>query len=450
VPVNRARWLLATVLAISLCAGTASVVLVDQQLGAAQRDYKQALAAVQGDLSAAARAGYADDDLAPARQRLQALRQAQLPVLVWAQATYLEDQAGRLRDLRSALHQGEARADQAARQDLDRQLASAGAGLDRDRSLQVPDKTTNGLASRLDALGKRAAGAKTIGEVRRADTDAKALVDDVNRAGAEQEAENAAIQQAADALLAQQKGSGDALRKLGGAALAGGRNDATVAAYEAKPGRFPAIDQVMAAYDRLESYAPKLGSADPKDVAFAAAALQRYAGQIHSLLLQNLGPKHIVVSFQDQHVWVYQGQDVVMESAVTTGIRGAGPYGTDFGPMKVIFTSHPWKMHSPWPKGSPYWYPDTEVQWTVFFTTSGESFHDANWEPDSELGPGSQYDLSTRSHGCIHLPLGDAQWLYGWADLNTPVDVYPGNGQPVAEQLSEITTDDQGNPLNPA
>jgi hypothetical protein len=39
--------------------------------------------------------------------------------------------------------------------------------------------------------------------------------------------------------------------------------------------------------------------------------------------------------------------------------------------------------------------------------------------------------------------------MYGWADLGTPVDIYPGDGTPVAQQLAQMTTDDQGNPLNP-
>ena len=38
--------------------------------------------------------------------------------------------------------------------------------------------------------------------------------------------------------------------------------------------------------------------------------------------------------------------------------------------------------------------------------------------------------------------------MNGWATEGTPVDVVPGNGQPVAEQLSEMTTDSQGKPLS--
>jgi lipoprotein-anchoring transpeptidase ErfK/SrfK len=118
--------------------------------------------------------------------------------------------------------------------------------------------------------------------------------------------------------------------------------------------------------------------------------------------------------------------------------------------MKVVHKDHPWKMHSPYPKGSPYWYPDTVVQYATFFTWSGESIHDAAWEPDSLLGPGSQYNASTRSHGCVHVPFNDASWMFNFADVGMPVLVYPGDGTSVANQLSQTTTDDQGSPNTPA
>lgn len=90
------------------------------------------------------------------------------------------------------------------------------------------------------------------------------------------------------------------------------------------------------------------------------------------------------------------------------------------------------------------------VQWTTFFTWTGEAIHDASWQPDSTLGPGSQYNKDIRSHGCIHIPLGRAEWMYNWAPVGMRVIVYPGDGSPVANQLALITADDQGNPRSAA
>jgi hypothetical protein len=36
--------------------------------------------------------------------------------------------------------------------------------------------------------------------------------------------------------------------------------------------------------------------------------------------------------------------------------------------------------------------------------------------------------------------------MEGWADVGMPVIVYPGDGSSVANQLSKITTDDNGVP----
>src|ERR1051326_8302741 len=197
-------------------------------------------------------------------------------------------------------------------------------------------------------------------------------------------------------------------------------------------------------HQHRQALTPQLRAAPPTATT-ATPGVQRYAGQIHDALISGLPAQAVIVSFQAQHLWAYQNGQVVLENAVTTGIRGVTDFGTDFGPMKVVRKAHPWTMHSPWPKGSQYYYPDTVVQWTTFFTNTGEAIHDASWEPASELGPGSQYNASTRSHGCIHLPMAKAQWMFSWAPVGMPVIVYPGDGSPVANQLSQITTDDQGN-----
>ena len=447
---RRVRWIVLAVLVLALVGEGTSAYLVSRTTNDAQARARAAHAQVDADLAAASKVGYTDDDLVPTRRAVEAVAREVEPILPWERPGFYDSQAARYRGADSGLKQAEAQIDATAKQDLDQQVTASRAGLDQDKSLDVPDSVLTPLASRFDAIVKAQAGASSIVDLRKADGDARKLTADITAAGQAQQAENAVIQAAATTLLQQQSNNADAIKKAAATALAQGRNDATIAAYEAKPGRFAAIDKVMDAYSRMEHYNGRLGATDVTQVAFGAAAIQRYAGQIHDLLMQNLGPKHVVVSFEGQHVWAYEGAKVVMDTAATTGIRGVTDYGTDFGPMKVLYTEHPHTMHSPYPKGSPYWYPDTVVQWTVFFTNSGESFHDASWEPDWLLGPGSQYDPSTRSHGCVHIPYSLAQWMYGWADVGTPVDVVPYDGKPVSDQLAEMTTDDQGNPLNPA
>ncbi len=38
-------------------------------------------------------------------------------------------------------------------------------------------------------------------------------------------------------------------------------------------------------------------------------------------------------------------------------------------------------------------------------------------------------------------------FLYDWAQVGTPVIVYPGDGSPVADQMKQVSVDSNGVPL---
>jgi lipoprotein-anchoring transpeptidase ErfK/SrfK len=446
---RRLRWWLALTLA-ALVAAAASYA------GKAAWDTKQALAAYEGQQSAieaslqdARSQGYTNEDLRPVLERRDSIIGTTAPSWPLGRASFYEQQSAQLAQLRQDLKAYLPKVVAGVKGTVTQQAAGLQAMLQQNRE-QGGD--VGSLQGRLDTVTKALPSAGTVRQVRELQAQLQQLSTDVNTQSAQLKQERDLIQPAAAALLAQNPDL-NAVRAQGTSALSAARDDATVAAYEAKAGRFKPIDTLMAAVSRLEFYSSKLQAPDREGTAFAVAAEQRYGKQIHDQLVQNLGPQHVIVSFQAQRASFYEKGQQVQSTLVTTGPRGDTAFGTDFGPMKVLRKAHPWKMHSPWPQGSPHWYPDTDVQWTVFFTNSGEAFHDANWQPDSTLGPGSQYTEGTRSHGCIHMPWSGsnlAQWLYDWAKVGTPVDVVPGSGQPVADQLGLMTTDDHGNPLHPA
>ena len=331
----------------------------------------------------------------------------------------------------------------AAQDDAAKQIQRDRPAIEDLRPIRVDEADVQALQERLNALARAQGSAHNVAEYRKVAQQAQDLSKDVAKVKSAQEAENQAIGQAAEDLKAQTGGNLDALRNAGNDSLADGRNQASIAAYMNKPGPFKGFDAITRVNARLERYGSMLGSGDVNEVAVGAAAIQRYARQVRDLVIAGLPSKTIILSHSAQHLWAYENGRVVQDTAVTTGKPPT--LATDLGPMKVLSKSAPWKMHSPWPKGSPYWYPDTDVRMVLWFTNTGEGLHDADWQPCC-WGPGSQFGPYA-SHGCVHVPLGPEQFLFNWAPVGTPVIVYPGDGSPVSKQLAQMTTDDRGNPL---
>jgi len=414
-----------------------AVVIVEGSAAAdsARAQYLSQQRLLGADLRSARAEGYGTDDLQPVLTAKAALESGQEPVWIGELAGFYRDQAAGearlrndLKELRTQLLDQSRQAAAARRQDAADKIGEAAA-------LGADDADLQPLRAELDRADKQLQAARTLLECRASAKQMEALSGKASDVGSALKAELASIQQAADQLKTQ---SPDAISKAGKEALGTGRDEAVAATWLKVSG----FDR---AYRLLERYSSLIGSTDQGQAAIGTAALQRYAGQIHQALLGGLPSKAIVLSIADQYLTAYEGGKVVQETYVTTG--RPPDLATDVGPMKVLRKDSPWKMHSPWPKGSPYWYPDAMVQRVVWFTITGEGLHDASWQPDGTYGPGSQYGPSA-SHGCVHVPPRSAMiFIYDWAEIGTPVVVIPGDGQPLAAQLSLKTTDDQGNPV---
>ena len=141
-------------------------------------------------------------------------------------------------------------------------------------------------------------------------------------------------------------------------------------------------------------------------------------------MTRTLPDKAITISLGEQVIRGYEHGQQVFWSYTTTGRPGLE---TDPGSFKVYWKVSPWTMHSPWPKGSPYWYPDSKVQMVMWFN-GGDGIHDAYWR--SRYGPGTNgphYDPTgedTGTHGCVNVPYQNMVWLWNWTPTGTPVIVY--------------------------
>ena len=122
----------------------------------------------------------------------------------------------------------------------------------------------------------------------------------------------------------------------------------------------------------------------------------------------------IVVSLADQQLTACQDGTAVVDSPITTG---RPQLATPPGSYSVMRKNSPWVMRSPWPRSSPYWYPPSRVQYTLWFRP-GYAIHDAPWR--ARYGPGTE---SQGTHGCINVPRPAMDRLYAWAMVGTPVIV---------------------------
>ncbi|MDQ6789474.1 MAG: L,D-transpeptidase family protein [Candidatus Dormibacteraeota bacterium] len=431
---------IAIAVSVSLLGGI--LVFEDQQAGKAEQRFQKAKARLVADVKAARAAGYTEADLRPITSELPSLEKGSPPLWLADRASFHTQRAKHAEQLDARLKRRQPEVLQAARDDATAQATANRAALDRARQTGLDDSTLASLEQRLDGLSKGQGAALAVPEFRAVSQQAQALNKEVASLTTAQEQENQVLSQGAGQLRSQTGENVDALRKVGTDSMAAANNDVSLAAFLNKPSPFKGWPTVSAAYARMQKPSSKLSSGDANEVALAAFAAQRYAGQIHEALMSNLPVKVIVMSHQGQQLWAYENGKEVASTPITSG--KPPNLATDIGPMKVLKKDSPWKMHSPWPKGSPYWYPDTSVEKVVWFTNTGEGLHDASWQPCC-WGPGSQYGAYA-SHGCIHVPIETERFLFNWSSIGTPVIMYPGDGQPLDKQLAQITTDDQGNP----
>lgn len=128
------------------------------------------------------------------------------------------------------------------------------------------------------------------------------------------------------------------------------------------------------------------------------------------------GTLHVYVSIADQHLWECSGENLIMDSDVSTGASGLDPdYATPIGTFAIAGMVRDTELvghdsHGSWDDSVAYWMPfDDEV-----------GFHDASWQT---FPFGSSEYLQSGSHGCVHMPLDAIAHLYGDVSIGTPVTI---------------------------
>jgi LysM repeat protein len=113
--------------------------------------------------------------------------------------------------------------------------------------------------------------------------------------------------------------------------------------------------------------------------------------------------KQIVVDLSDQRVYAYENGVLVRNVLVSTGLWGTPTVSGDYR----IYVKYDSQLMS----GPGYYLPG--VPWVMYFY-QGYSLHGTYWH--NNFG-------QPMSHGCVNMPTPEAQWLYMWAPIGTPVHV---------------------------
>ena len=119
------------------------------------------------------------------------------------------------------------------------------------------------------------------------------------------------------------------------------------------------------------------------------------------------GEKWIDLNLSSKTVTAYEGATVV--HGPVSIVDGAAETPTVTGTYKVYLQYESQTMRGENADGSPYVAED--VPWVSYFY-SGYAFHGAAWR--------SSFGYSG-SHGCVNMPVSEAQWIYNWVDTSTVV-----------------------------
>jgi lipoprotein-anchoring transpeptidase ErfK/SrfK len=145
---------------------------------------------------------------------------------------------------------------------------------------------------------------------------------------------------------------------------------------------------------------PAAPVARPAAPAKQRPAARKAAGGAHS----------IVVDISSQHLYAYEGDTVVFDTAVSTGRDG---FNTPTGNF-AIYAKLPMQTMEGTIGGEHYRVPNIP---NVMYINGGVALHGTYWH--------HQFGIRRMSHGCVNLPLDAAAWIYRWAGMGTPVSVVP-------------------------
>ncbi len=137
----------------------------------------------------------------------------------------------------------------------------------------------------------------------------------------------------------------------------------------------------------------------------------------------------VVLSLIEQTLRIYQNGKFVQAYQITSG-QFDKPSPPGF--WHIFDRESPTKFKSSEPKGSAFWYPDTNINFAMEYHGGGYFLHDSWWRvnygvgtnyPHNDTG-GDESFAGTGSHGCINMQENQISWLYSHSGYGMAVIIY--------------------------
>ena len=125
----------------------------------------------------------------------------------------------------------------------------------------------------------------------------------------------------------------------------------------------------------------------------------------------------IDVNLTHQVVVAYEGRALVRVARTSTGRPGFETTPGAYVILRRVASETMTSAGVVGTNGQTASYSVPHVRWTQYFSTDGKAFHENYWKPIDQFGIPS-------SHGCAGLLAADAQFLWDWASVGTPVLVH--------------------------
>jgi hypothetical protein len=157
---------------------------------------------------------------------------------------------------------------------------------------------------------------------------------------------------------------------------------------------------------------PNAHSTAPGSVSSSSTTVAPPARSVRTPCDRNERHKFVFVDLHRQHMWMCGRHRVVADTSITSGMAGAYTH-TPTGRYRIQGLNRDSTLTLN--TGATY-----VVKYWIPFDAPLFGFHDSSWQ---RFPYGSPKYKTAGSHGCVHMPLRAIRFLYGWADVGTPVRI---------------------------